>query len=63
MTDKKTYSDPSRQGGSRPSDEGHSSEHDREKNLGSRHEDDRSKRSPGSSSPSGSPGSEKDRQR
>src|SRR5262249_9793638 len=42
MTDQKKYSDPSRQGGgSHPSGEGHSSDRDREKDFGSRHEDEK----------------------
>ena len=63
MTDKKSYSDPSRSGDSRPSESERSPERDREKNFGSRHEEDRSKRSPGSSSSSGSSGSDMNRQR
>ena len=47
MADKKTYSDPSRSGGSEPEKSSHdrSLDRDREKNLGSRHSGDPGNRS------------------
>ena len=66
MTDKKTYSDPSRSGGSEPEKSSHdrSLDRDREKNLGSRHSGDQG--SPGSTGRSsekdeGRPSSDRDR--
>jgi len=63
MADKKTYSDPSRQGGSHQSDEGRSPERDREKDFGSRHEDESRRRPGSSSSSSDSSGSDPNRKR